>query len=103
MENVRAEGWENHIVNFNKCLRPRTIDIEGRNPFQTGSGHGYIGRMTHCVDGEFTRSVAYGTRHVANYVASARCGSRSCRSYRPRWGGVLPDPRTAVTRHLLGR
>ncbi|SDT84363.1 hypothetical protein [Gordonia westfalica] len=83
VENVRAEGWENHIVNFNKCLRPRTIDIEGRNPFQTGSGHGYIGRMTHCVDGEFTRSVAYGTRHVANYVASARCGSRSCRSYRP--------------------
>lgn len=83
VENVYVDGWQNHIVNFNKCLRPRTDHIEGVNPFQVGSGHGYIGRMLHCVDGEFRRHVAYGTRHVANYVGAARCGSRDCVSYRP--------------------
>lgn len=83
VENVYVDGWQNHIVNFNKCLRPRTDHIEGVNPFQVGSGHGYIGRMLHCVDGEFRRHIAYGTRHVANYVGAARCGSRECVSYRP--------------------
>ncbi len=39
--------------------------------------------MMHCVDGEFEDDVSYGTRHLANYVASARCGSRRCKAYRP--------------------
>lgn len=83
VENIRVDGWQNYITNFNKCLRPKTDDIEGMNPFQVGSGHGYLGRMIHCVDGEFRRHVGYGARHVVNYVGAARCGSRECFSYRP--------------------
>ncbi|AYD82111.1 tail spike protein [Gordonia phage Turuncu] len=83
VQNVAANGWQNQITAFNSCLRPISDNVRGRNPFQVGGGHGYGGRMVHCVDGEFYRSEMYGVRHVVNYVGSARCGSRECKSFVP--------------------
>ncbi|WGH20806.1 minor tail protein [Gordonia phage Commandaria] len=83
VHHVKADGFQNHVVNFNSCLRPYLYRGEGRNPFQVSSGHGYVCRFVHCVDGLAERLRGYGVRHVANYVGSVNCGTAWSWSFHP--------------------
>lgn len=81
-ENIKATSWQGFLTYFKYCLRPRLVDVEGRDPLRPATaGHGYVNRMEYCVDGLAERCRGIRARHLVDQVGSSRCGSRGCYSY----------------------